>query len=320
MVTQWLAAELAIPPKTQVNRICVLWILVIILLGLPGCRPGMLPAPLPTPIADSVATETQPTPIATSQPMAIRVPTPTSLPTDPSPIPSPILSIAPELPPIEPILITHGDRSLPYIALTFDACQIASRPTGYDETIIKILTATNTPATLFLGGVWMQSHPTQTQELAANPLFELGNHSWSHPDFAAISPEEMSTEILDTQNIMYKLTGRRSALFRFPYDTYSDEALAVVGQHGLRAIQGDVVTGDADPHVSAKAIVHVVTTQAQNGSIVIMHMNKRGWYTAEALPAVIQRLRDKGYTLVTVSQLLELAPPPASVADEDEHP
>jgi peptidoglycan/xylan/chitin deacetylase (PgdA/CDA1 family) len=313
-------AEVAIPPKTQVNRICVLWILAAILLGLPGCRPGMLPTPLPTLIADSEGTEIGPTPTVTLQPTATRVPTLTSPPADPPPTPSPIPSIAPELPPIEPILITHGDRSLPYIALTFDACQTASRPTGYDETVIKILTSTDTPATLFLGGLWMQSHPTQTQELAANPLFELGNHSWSHPDFAAISPEEMSAEILGTQNVMDRLTGRQPTLFRFPYDTYTDEALTVVGQHGLHAIQGDVVTGDADPHVSARAIVHVVTTQAQNGSIVIMHMNRRGWHTAEALPAIIQRLRDKGYTLVTISQLLELAPPPASVADEDEHP
>jgi peptidoglycan/xylan/chitin deacetylase (PgdA/CDA1 family) len=222
--------------------------------------------------------------------------------------------------PIEPTLITHGDRSLAYVALTFDACQTASQPTGYDEAIIRILSATNTPATLFLGGLWMQSHPTQTRALAANPLFELGNHSWSHPDFAGISPEEMSAEVLRTQDTMYRLTGRQPMLFRFPSDIYTDEALGVAGRHGLRAIQGDIVTGDADPRVSTRDIVHAVTTQAQNGSIVIMHVNGRGWHTAEALPAVIQRLRDQGYTFITVSQLLGLAPLPGSGTQEDEHP
>jgi peptidoglycan/xylan/chitin deacetylase (PgdA/CDA1 family) len=166
----------------------------------------------------------------------------------------------------------------------------------------------------------MQAHPTQTQALAANPLFELGNHSWSHPDFASISPEDMSAEILRTQEVLVTVTGQQPTLFRFPFDTYTDEAVAIIGQHGLRAIQGDVVTGDADPRLSTRDLINAVTTQAQNGSIVILHMNGRGWHTAEALPTVIQRLRDQGYTLVTVSQLLELAPPPASAAHGDESP
>jgi len=47
-----------------------------------------------------------------------------------------------------------------------------------------------------------------------------------------------------------------------------------------------------------------VETQARNGSIVIMHMNERGWHTAEALPTVIAKLKEKKYQLVTVSELL----------------
>jgi peptidoglycan/xylan/chitin deacetylase (PgdA/CDA1 family) len=277
-------------------------ILLAFVFGLFGCRPGALPTP------DSAETEMLPTPTVISRPAATIVPNPISPPTDPIPMPSPVPII---VLPIEPTLITHGDRSLPYIALTFDACQTAGQPTGYDETLIEILTETGTPATLFLGGLWVQWHPAQTQALAANPLFELGNHSWSHANFARISPEEMGSEILRTQDIMYKLTGQQPTLFRFPYDAYTDEALAVVGQHGLRAVRWDVVTGDADPLISARDIVNTVTTQAKNGSIVIMHMNSRGWHTAEALPAVIGQLRDRGYTFVTVSRLPGLAPSPA---------
>jgi peptidoglycan/xylan/chitin deacetylase (PgdA/CDA1 family) len=211
-----------------------------------------------------------------------------------------------------PTLISHGDRARPYIALTFDACQSADSPAGYDEAIINILTQTRTPATLFLGGLWMQRHSAQTRVLAANPLFELGNHAWSHPNFSHLSPEEMSTEILRTQQLMVTLTGRRPALFRFPFGLHTEEALAVLGQHGLQAIQWDVLTGDPDPRVSAGAMVKEVAAQARNGSIVIMHLNTGGRHTAEALPAIIEQLREQGYTLVTVSQLLALAPPPAS--------
>jgi peptidoglycan/xylan/chitin deacetylase (PgdA/CDA1 family) len=284
-----------------------LLILIAFVLGLSGCRPGTLLTPLPTPLAGSAEVAMLPTPLVTSRPTAIATPTLAAPPTDSPPVPILAPRFAPRLLPVEPALVSHGDRSLPYIALTFDACQTADRPAGYDEAIIGILTETGTPATLFLGGLWMQWHPGQTKALAANPLFELGNHSWSHASFARISPEEMSSEILWTQNIMYRLTGQQPTLFRFPYDAYTAEALAVVGQHGLHAVRWDVVTGDADQHTSAQAIVNVVTAQAENGSIVIMHMNGRGWHTAEALPAVIGQLRGAGYIFVTVSQLLELS-------------
>ncbi len=281
-------------------------------LGLSGCRPGALLTPSPTPMVNPMETERLPAPKVTSQPATTFMATTTLPAADPAQALSPVPGTAPELPPVEPTLIIHGDRSLPYVALTFDACQTIGQPTGYDEAIIRILDGTNTPATLFLGGLWMQAHPAQTRALAANPLFELGNHSWSHPDFAEMTSEQMSVEILHTQDIMYNLTGRQPRLFRFPFDTHTHEALATVGQHGLRAVQGNVITGDADPHVSPRDIIDVVTTQTQNGSIIVMHVNERGWHTAEALPIVIQRLRAEGYTFVTVSQLLELAPPSTS--------
>jgi peptidoglycan/xylan/chitin deacetylase (PgdA/CDA1 family) len=239
---------------------------------------------------------------------------------DPDPKLNPVPGAAPKLLPIDPALVTHGDRSLPYIALTFDACQTVGSPTGYDQAIIRILNGTHTPATLFLGGLWMQQHPAQTRALAANPLFELGNHSWSHLDFTELTPEEMSREILRAQDAMYQLTGRQPTLFRFPYDTYTDDALGVVGQHGLRAIQADVISGDADSRISTRDLVNTVTARTQNGSIILMHMNTHGWHTAEALPPLIQRLRDQGYTFVTVSQLLGLAPLPTPVTDTDKTP
>ena len=152
----------------------------------------------------------------------------------------------PALSPVEAGLIRHGDRNKPWVALTFDACQTANSEAGYDAAIIRTLTETHTAATLFLGGLWMQSHPTQTQLLASIPYFELGNHYWSHLDFAQISPEEMAAEITKAQEIMFRLIGRQPTLFRLPFGTYSEESLQVIAAHGLKTIQWDVVTGDPE--------------------------------------------------------------------------
>lgn len=220
------------------------------------------------------------------------------------------LTPAPTQSPLTPALITHGDRTHSYVALTFDACQTATNPAGYDTALIDVLIETQTPATLFLGGLWMQSHPTQTQALAANELFELGNHSWSHPDFAGIAPEAVTREITMTQDMLFTLTGRVGTLFRLPFGTYTDETLTLIARQGLYTIQWDVESGDPNPNLLAEDLIARVTSQAQNGSIIIMHMNGRGWHTAEALPTIIETLRAEGYKLVTVSQLLELEPLP----------
>jgi peptidoglycan-N-acetylglucosamine deacetylase len=132
-----------------------------------------------------------------------------------------------------------------------------------------------------------------------------GNHSWSHLNFAQISAEEMAVEITKTQEIIHRITGRVPPSFRLPFGTYAPESLQVIARLGLKAIQWDVVTGDPDPNILAEDIVRVVTTKARNGSIVIMHMNGRGWHTAEALPAIIDILSEQGFRFVTISQLLE---------------
>ncbi len=286
------------------------------LFGLAACGPAALPPASPTSLAESTWPEGAPSLAATAQPTDGL--TPFATPSSVDPWRASGLDKLLPLSPLDPTLVTHGDRSVPAIALTFDACQTVDEPTGYDEAIINILTDTGTPATLFLGGLWMQWHATQTRALAANPLFELGNHSWGHPDFTKISPAAMSAEILQTQAIMANLTGRQPTLFRFPYDVYTDKALVVVGEQGLRAVEGDVITGDPDPRVSARVIVETVTAQAHGGSIVIMHMNGRGWHTAEALPVIVKQLRGRGYTFVTLSQLLGLASSPTPVARKED--
>ena len=292
-------------------------LLITALTPLTACGPPPPPPvtqpPVRTPSTPQATREATVLPTASAT-----VPVITTLDPPASPVTNDGPSAAPRLPPVEKALVTHGDRSVANVALTFDACQTPQRPSGYDEAIIDILTETGTPATLFLGGLWMQSHPRQTEALAENPLFELGNHSWSHPDFAEISPEEMSAEILQTQNLMHQLTGRQPKLFRLPFGTYTDEVLAVVAQHGLRTIQWDVVTGDPDPNVTADDIVNAVTSRAKNGSIVIMHMNTRGWHTAEALPDILKSLTAAGFNFVTVTELLELQVPSDSCR-QDRH-
>ena len=153
----------------------------------------------------------------------------------------------------------------------------------------------------------MEAHPDITRELAKEPLFELGNHSYLHPHMTKISAVQMREELAKTQRIQRGLTGREGVLFRPPFGEYDPQLVKMAAQQGMRTLMWSVETGDPDPNVSAKEIIREVMPRAKPGSVIIFHMNGRGWHTAEALPTVIKKLRAKGYTFVKVSDAL----PPA---------
>jgi peptidoglycan/xylan/chitin deacetylase (PgdA/CDA1 family) len=243
----------------------------------------------------------------------------TPVPPASTPIPSPTLALtdtpAPTSAPsptatLPSVLITSGDWTQPVVALTFDMCQDPEYPAGYDAAVVDVLLRYNVPATFFMGGDWMRTHPDETAQLASNPKFELGNHSWSHPDLTQMSEEQISEQIVLTENMLFELTGKHSRLFRPPSGFYNDLVLQVVSKHGLYTILWDSVSGDPDPDFDAGTITAEVRRTVRNGSIIIMHANGRGWHTAEALPSIIEYLQGRGFTLVTVSQLIGLEPLP----------
>ena len=230
-----------------------------------------------------------------------------SLAEAPSPVHSGGWPAAPALPAI-PASGAYGlvPNSAGCIALTFDACQTARR-TGYDAGVVKALVNTRTPATLFLGGRWMESHQAETRHLASTGLFELANHSYLHRHLTRLSTARLRAELKRPQDIMYALTGRQGHLLRAPYGEYDARVLRMASELGLSVVEWDVLSGDPDRHVTAQRLEQTVLNRTRPGSIIIMHMNGRGWHTAEALPVIIRGLRQKGYRFVTVSDLPRLS-------------
>ena len=214
------------------------------------------------------------------------------------------------------------------VGLTFDLCQRADDVTSYDAPIVNYLRAQQVRATFFAGGKWMADHPERTMQLMGDPLFEVGNHSWTHANLRLVrEPRRLADQILWTQAqyalLWDKLASRARAqgidereiasippvplTFRFPYGTCSPVALRAVTAAGLAAIQWDVVSGDPARHQTAAQLVETVVRQTKPGSIVIFHANGRGHGTAAALPRIVSTLRERGFHFVTVGELLHLA-------------
>jgi peptidoglycan/xylan/chitin deacetylase (PgdA/CDA1 family) len=212
--------------------------------------------------------------------------------------------IKPPRPPRVPAeVISHGLRTVKKVALTFDACS-TSKPTGYDERITRVLVETGTPATVFLGGKWIEDHESAAKQLASLPLLELGNHTYLHPHLTKVSDGQIREELRQTQQELFKVTGRTATLFRPPYGEYDDRVVKIAAELGLTTIEYDLASGDPDVHFTKQKLIEYVTSAARSGSIVVMHINGRGWHTAEALPDIILALRKRGFRLVTVGELL----------------
>src|SRR5260370_5112222 len=211
---------------------------------------------------------------------------------------------APPLPPVAPQVLAHGRRDLPHVALTFDACSTRD-VSEYAQGVIQELIAAKVPATIFLGGSWAREEAAHVREIASVPLFELGNHSYTHPHLTAIKSEErIRLEIERTQAQIYDLTGVQPKLFRPPYGEYDQRVVRIAAELGLTTIEYDVASGDPDAHATKERLTDWVLRKARPGSIIVMHINHRRFHTSEALPGIISGLRAKGFELVTVGRLL----------------
>lgn len=205
-------------------------------------------------------------------------------------------------------VVTHGSRDVPMVALTFDACP-TKPPVELDDRIPAELVAAQAPATFFVSGRWAKTLPDAVRRLAAEPLFEIGNHTTRHPHLKKLDAAHVRSELTDTQDILEGLAGRRPRWFRPPFGEVDARIAGEAAAVGLGTINFDVASGDPAPGMTRARLVHAVLANVRPGSIVVLHANHRRFATADALPEIIDGLRAKGLELVTVSRLVDAAAP-----------
>ncbi len=190
-----------------------------------------------------------------------------------------------------------------YVALTFDD---GPHPI-YTEKILSILKENNAKATFFVIGKNAESYP-ELVLAEFNDGHEIGNHTYSHPDMKKLSVESIIEEIEKTQDIVYDITGKKPEIFRSPCGVYSDELVEAIENIGCKPILWSWRQDTKDWTLpSVKSIVKTVTENIQDGDIILFHdYNKKGSPTPEALEIILPKLAEKGYSFITVSELLKI--------------
>ena len=155
-------------------------------------------------------------------------------------------------------------------------------------------------ATFFVVGEWVDKFPESVKALH-EAGHEIMNHSDDHPYFTKLSPEQMKSQLQACNEKIAAVTGVSPDLFRPPYGDYNDSVVSTARSCGMYTIQWDVDSLDWKD-LSASDITQRVLKRVQPGSIVLFHNAAK--HTPEALPAIIEGLIQKGYTIVPASQLI----------------
>ena len=184
------------------------------------------------------------------------------------------------------------------VALSFDAAW------GNEDTqqILDTLAKYNVHVTFFMTGGWVESFPEDVKKIQAAG-HDLANHSENHKNMSQLNDNECQEELMKVHNKVKELTGVEMDLFRPPYGDYDNEVIKNAKECGYYTIQWDVDSLDWKDY-GVDSIIKTVTEHKnlQNGSIILMHNGAK--YTAEALPSVIEKLQEKGYEIVPVSELI----------------
>lgn len=198
------------------------------------------------------------------------------------------------------ITFFRGSRYSRKVALTFDD----GPDRQYTLQILEILKREKVPATFFVVGTMAKKNPDVLKMIDQSGDV-IGNHTYSHPELTRIDVKAVNQQVDETNTIIKQIIGKEPLLFRPPYGAINKQEEQMIGQKGFKIILWSVDTRDW-AHRTPQQIFDEVKKDTKPGAIILQHCagNSGLRATVEALPHIIEYLRNEGYQFVTVDQLL----------------
>ena len=182
------------------------------------------------------------------------------------------------------------------IALTFD-----DGPSAGTRRILKALDEVDGRATFCMVANRLGEY-AQTARKVAEQGSEIATHTWDHPNLTKLGASELRQELKKSLNAIEKTTGVRPTVLRPPYGSVNSEVREACAELGLVIANWNIDPEDWKTRDAASIRNHILSN-AKDGAIVVCH----DLYpeTASAMESAIRTLSDRGYQLVTVSELLD---------------
>lgn len=196
-------------------------------------------------------------------------------------------------------VVSRYSENSKFITVTYDCGKDGESPT-YD--ILAVLNKHQVKATFFVTGKWVEKYPLLAKTIIAEG-HEIGNHSYSHPDFTKLTPAEISDEVCRAENIIKSTVGvDPKPLIRQPFGHFSAKVLEVIGLLGYKySIHWTVDPRDWELP-PANVIVSRILDNISNGAIILLHNHSQA--TASASDIFIPELKKRGLGFTTISKAL----------------
>lgn len=157
-------------------------------------------------------------------------------------------------------------------------------------------------ATFFMIGQNVERYPDIAREVVRRG-HEVANHAYSH----RYSPSVIAAEIPKTQRVIKRITGVRPRTFRPPGLTRASVIDAMVAERGLCNIHTDYDLGDwRSPRASATTLCGRFKQALHPGFIALLHDGGTHANTVDAVPCMINYAKAQGYSILVMTELLEL--------------
>ena len=194
------------------------------------------------------------------------------------------------------IPIYRVDKKEKVVSISFDAAWGNEQT----QTLLDILKDSGVKSTFFLVGMWVDKYPESVKAIF-DAGHDVGNHSDTHPHLPQLCTEKITSQIEDCNQKIEKITGKRPTLFRPPYGDYNNNVIDVTNELKMHCIQWDVDSLDwKDP--TADEMIKRIKSKIKPGSIILMHNGAKN--TPEALPGILKAIKDEGYSIVPISELI----------------
>ena len=181
------------------------------------------------------------------------------------------------------------------VALTFD-----DGPTEYTKQILATLKQYNAKATFCVLGNRVEANADIIKEMDAQGCQVIG-HSWDHKLLTKLSSDAIRKDMQNTNAAIKKVIGKDPIMFRAPYGEVNDAVSTIAWEMNMSLVNWNVDTNDWRSK-NANTVYNYIIAHVQNNSIILSHDIFKS--TADAMAQVIPELTQKGYKLVTVSELL----------------
>ncbi|WP_395096754.1 polysaccharide deacetylase family protein [Bacillus amyloliquefaciens] len=170
----------------------------------------------------------------------------------------------------------------------------------YVEQMLPILKQHQVKATFFLEGKWLKNNQELGKKIAADG-HEIGNHSYNHPDMSKLTLGSISEQLDKTNAQISETLGMKPKWFAPPSGSFRKAVVDLAAEKGMGTIMWTVDTIDWQKPSPAVLQTRVLS-KIHNGAMILMHPTDP---TAKSLDTLIAKIKEKGYALGSVSDLMD---------------